>query len=290
MTARSIRKAIILAGGHGNRLFPATRALSKQLLNVHDKPMIYYPLSVLMNMDVRDIQIIVNASDAENFRRLLGDGGQIGLNITYRSEEEPRGIANAFIIGKDFIGSESVALILGDNVFCGISVLETASTQFSGGATTFGVRVNDAGEYGVAEIGAGGRVLSIEEKPQNPKSNIAVTGLYLYDANVVEIAASLKPSARGELEITDVNRAYLDRGQLHLHLLGGDTTWFDTGTAESMARAGNYIASLEKSTGHKVGCLEEIAYNRGFITEREFRELADLMPTCEYRDYLLRRL
>jgi glucose-1-phosphate thymidylyltransferase len=240
----------------------------------------------LMSMNIREVLIIINASDIGYFERLLGNGEHLGINIVYEHEDSPKGIANAFMIGERFIGNESVALILGDNIYCNTATLQAAAGQFDSGAAAFGIQVPNPGEYGVAEIDADGRVISIEEKPDRPKSDIAVTGLYLYDSGVVDIARSLQPSARGELEITDVNKAYLARGELNLHVLAGDIIWFDAGTAESMALASNYIAAVEKSGGPKVACLEEVAYKQGFITKTELETLVSDMPDCDYRDYL----
>ncbi|UCE23936.1 MAG: glucose-1-phosphate thymidylyltransferase RfbA [Candidatus Zixiibacteriota bacterium] len=283
---KSVKKGIILAGGHGYRLYPATRAVSKQHLTVYDKPMIYYPLSVLMDMNIRDILLIINASDSDRFKRLLGDGSQLGVKISYKPEHDPRGIANAFLIGEEFTGGDNVALILGDNVFCDTLQIRTAAADFDGGALVFGVRVNEPEEYGVAEVDRSGHVVSIEEKPDKPKSDIAVTGLYLYDSQVTEIARGLRPSGRGELEITDVNQVYLNRGNLKLELLEDSVTWFDAGTADSMLQAGNYVASVERTTGRKLGCPEEIAFRNHYITAAQLKQLADDMPAGEYRDYL----
>jgi glucose-1-phosphate thymidylyltransferase len=281
-----VKKAIILAGGHGQRLFPASKAASKQLLTVYDKPVIYYPLAVLMDMGMRDILIIVNAPDTDRFVHLLGDGSQLGINLSYKPEHDPRGIANAFLIAESFINGDNVALMLGDNVFCDTQQIKTAAADFAGGALTFGVHVSDPEQYGVAEVDASGRVMSIEEKPGSPKSDIAITGLYLYDPNVTEIARYLTPSDRGELEITDVNRVYLDREQLRLELLADDVIWFDAGAADSLLQAGNYIASVQQTAGRKIGCPEETALNNGFVSPTQLKKLVEKMPDCEYRDYL----
>jgi len=286
MTA-TIPRGIILAGGLGNRLYPASRAVSKQLLTVYDKPMIYYPLATLMAMNIRDYLIIVNEGDLERFESLLGDGSRLGISIRFLPEKHPLGIANAFLIGKEFICDEPVALILGDNIFCDSEAVARLAGRFEGNALTFGVRVTDPHEYGVAEIDENGRVLSIEEKPDSPRSDIAVTGLYLYDADVVRIARGIKPSGRGELEITDVNNAYLAEGRLELVVLDDTAVWFDTGTADSIVRAGNYIASVETTSGRRVGCIEQIAYQQGFINHKQLRHLADEMPAGGYRDYLM---
>lgn len=285
--ATLITRGIILAGGMGNRLYPASRAVSKQLLTVYDKPMIYYPLATMIAMGVREYLIIVNESDVARFANLLGDGGALGIRIQYLPEKQPLGIANAFLIGEHFIAGGPVALILGDNIFCDASAIVSGMERFSGGALTYGVRVVDPNEYGVAEVDAGGRVLSIVEKPDSPRSDIAVTGLYLYDAEVTGIARALKPSERGELEITDVNRAYLRKGMLDLVLLEEPAVWFDAGTADSLIRANNYIASTEKISGRKIGCIEQAAYQQGFITLRQLRDAAEKMPRSSYRDYLM---
>ena len=287
MTFQLPTKGIILAGGHGSRLYPATTAVSKQLLTVYDKPMIYYPLGVLMEMDVREVLIIANDSDVAKFKALLGDGSQFGISIKCIPEDDPKGIANAFLLGKEFIGGDNVTLILGDNIFCDTDQIVAANKRYDGGALTFGVRVKEPREYGIAELDSSGHVLSIEEKPLKPKSDVAVTGLYVYDNKVVEIAGRLKPSRRGELEITDVNHVYLEKGKLEMEVLNEEVIWFDTGTADGMLMAGNYIASVERTTGQKIGCLEEIAYRQGLISKSRAQSLAHSMPACDYREYLL---
>ncbi len=281
-----VKKGIILAGGLGSRLYPASAAVSKQLLAVYDKPMIYYPLAVLMDLGISDILIIVNAGDAHRFELLLDKGERLGINIRFALEEHPRGIANAFIIAKDFIGDDNVALILGDNIYGDTSEIRTAVRDFHSGALIFGVPVDNPEEYGVAEVTSDGQVLSIEEKPQKPKSSIAVTGLYIYDSAVVGIAQGLKPSARGELEITDVNTEYLKRRQLRLANLGDGVIWFDAGTATSMIRAGSVIAVREQSIGRKIGCVEEIALTRGYISSAQLSDLLEGMPESDYKAYL----
>ena len=280
-------KGIILTGGHGSRLHPATKAVSKQLLAVYDKPVIYYPLGVLMEMNVREVLIIANECDIAGFRTLLGDGSQLGISISCIPENDPKGIANAFLLGKEFIGTDNVALVLGDNIFCDTEQIIAATERYSRGALTFGAKVNNPAEFGVVELDSNGRVLSIEEKPAHPKSNVAVTGLYVYDNDVVKIAGKLKPSRRGELEITDVNRVYLDKGKLEIEVLAEEVIWFDTGTADGMLLAGNYIASIERTTGQKIGCLEEIAYRKGLVSKSRAESLAHAMPQCNYREYLL---
>jgi glucose-1-phosphate thymidylyltransferase len=285
-------KGIILAGGSGSRLYPATLTVSKQLLPVFDKPMIYYPLGVLMLAGIRDILIISTPDDLPRFEALLGDGSVYGLNLTYAPQDRPRGLADAFIIGRDFIGSDSVALILGDNIFYGAGLIELVRDAASqhGGATVFAYSVEDPQRYGVVDFeGATGRATSIEEKPAEPKSNWAVTGLYFYDNQVIEIAAGLTPSARGELEITDVNRAYLDRGQLRVTRLGRGYAWLDTGTHDSLHDAGSFVRTIEKRQGMKVMCLEEIALDLGYLSADDLRRRADELGPTEYASYLRRR-
>ncbi len=279
-------KGIILAGGAGSRLYPLTLVASKQLQPVYDKPMVYYPLTTLIESGVREFCLISTPHDLPRFRQLLGDGHQWGVTIEYREQAKPAGIAQAFLIAESFIGTDPVALILGDNVFYGGDVFQQAFADFKGGATIFGYHVNDPERYGVVEFDASGKAISIEEKPKQPKSNYAVPGLYLYDNDVVAIAKALKPSARGELEITDVNVAYLHRGQLMVQRLGRGFAWLDAGTSSSLHEAAAYVETIEKRQGIKIGCPEEAAFRRGFLSLSELEELLASMPNCEYRDYL----
>ena len=286
------RKGIILAGGSGTRLHPATRSISKQLLPVYDKPMIYYPLSTLMLAGIRDILIISTPQDTPRFEQLLGHGGQWGLNLQYAVQPSPDGLAQAFIIGQDFIGTEPCVLVLGDNIFYGhhFNELLDNAMKREQGATVFAYHVHDPERYGVAEFDAGGKVQSLEEKPRQPKSSYAVTGLYFYDADVVAMAKALKPSARGELEITDLNIAYMNAGKLHVEIMGRGYAWLDTGTHDSLLDASQFIATLEQRQGLKVACPEEIAYRAGWIDASQLEELARPLLKNGYGRYLQRVL
>ena len=284
-------KGIILAGGSGTRLYPLTTVTSKQLLPIYDKPMIYYPLSVLMNAGIRDILIISTPQDTPRFQELLKDGSQFGIHLSYAVQPSPDGLAQAFIIGADFIGDDSVAMVLGDNIFAGHGLkkrLEAAvkKAEAGNGATVFGYYVDDPERFGIVEFDSEGKAISIEEKPEHPKSNYCVTGLYFYDNHVVEYAKNLKPSARGELEITDLNRIYLEQGALNVELLGQGFTWLDTGTHESLVDATNFIKTMETHQHRKIGCLEEIAYLNGWISKDEVLKVYEVLKKNQYGQYL----
>ncbi|ABE00376.1 glucose-1-phosphate thymidylyltransferase RfbA [Ligilactobacillus salivarius] len=283
-------KGIILAGGSGTRLYPITRGISKQLIPIYDKPMIYYPLSTLMLAGITDILVISTPEFTPLFEQLLGDGAEWGISLTYKVQEKPNGLAEAFILGADFIGDDSVCLILGDNIYygSGLSKLVQEAAQKTDGATVFGYHVNDPERFGVVEFDSNMKALSIEEKPEKPKSNYAVTGLYFYDNTVVEKAKNLKPSDRGELEITDINKLYLDEGKLDVKVMGRGYAWLDTGTHDSMMDAASFIATIQKRQNLKVACLEEIAYRMGYISKEKLVELAQPMKKNDYGQYLLR--
>ncbi|MCV3327709.1 glucose-1-phosphate thymidylyltransferase RfbA [Pediococcus ethanolidurans] len=283
-------KGIILAGGSGTRLYPITEAVSKQLVPIYDKPMIYYPLSTMMLAGIKDILLISTPRDTPHFEELLGDGSQLGINISYKVQEKPNGLAQAFILGADFIGDDSVCLILGDNIYygSGLSKLVQRSAQKTIGATVFGYQVNDPERFGVVEFDEDHHVKSIEEKPEHPASNYAVTGMYFYDNQVADIAKNLKPSARGELEITDINKVYLKRGQLDVELLGRGYAWLDTGTHESLHEASGFIETVQKRQNLKVACLEEVAYRMGYIDKEQVYKLAQPLKKNDYGQYLLR--
>jgi glucose-1-phosphate thymidylyltransferase len=282
-------KGIILAGGTGTRLYPVTTVVSKQLLPVFDKPMIYYPLSTLMLAGIRDILVISTPQDQHLFQRLLGDGSDIGLHFSYATQETPRGLADAFIVGREFVGQDSVALVLGDNIFYGHGLPEMLSSAASRqrGATIFGYVVNTPEQYGVVELATSGRALSIEEKPKQPRSNVAVTGLYFYDNDILDIAANVKPSGRGELEITDVNRAYLERGDLFVEVLGRGFAWLDTGTHASLVEASHFVQILEQRQGTRIACPEEIALRQGYISLEAFEKAARRSGKSSYGEYLM---
>jgi glucose-1-phosphate thymidylyltransferase len=283
-------KGIILAGGRGTRLHPITLSVSKQLLPVYDKPMIYYPLSMLMLADIREILVIGMPDQIPLYQKLLGDGSQWGLSFAYAEQPDPRGLADAFLVGREFVDGEAVCLILGDNIFFGQNLPEKLkrSARLADGAIVFAYAVRDPQRYGIVEFDDDGRVLSIEEKPEHPRSPYAVPGIYFYDKQVVDIASNLKPSARGELEITDLNRAYLERGQLRVEVLGRGVAWLDAGTHESLLQAATFVQTLEERQGMMISCPEEIAYRMGFISDNELRDLAGKMAGNSYGDYLLR--
>lgn len=283
-------KGIILAGGSGTRLYPITKVVSKQLMPVYDKPMIYYPLSILMLSGIKDILIISTPTDTPRFEQLFGDGSDLGIHLSYKVQDEPKGLAEAFIIGENFIGKDSVCLILGDNIFHGgglPKMLQQVASKKSG-ATVFGYHVNDPERFGVVEFDDDMVAISIEEKPEIPKSNYAVTGLYFYDNSVVSIAKNIRPSPRGELEITDINKAYLKNGNLNVQIMGRGYAWLDTGTHESLLAASSFIETIEKRQNLKVACLEEVSYHMGYITKKELMELAQPLKKNEYGQYLLR--
>lgn len=284
-------KGIVLAGGSGTRLYPSTMVVSKQLLPVYDKPMVYYPISVLMLAGIKDILIISTPHDLPNFKKLLGDGSQFGINLSYKEQPSPDGLAQAFILGEEFIGNDSVAMILGDNIFYGTgfsemlkNAVKTAENESE--ATVFGYPVKDPERFGVVEFDENGKAISIEEKPKEPKSNYAVTGLYFYDNSVVEYAKNLKPSARGELEITDLNKIYLEQDKLNVNLLGRGFAWLDTGTHKSLLRAGQYVQTIEENQGIKIACLEEVAYRMGFLSKEQIQKNALKYNNNEYFSYI----
>jgi glucose-1-phosphate thymidylyltransferase len=279
-------KGIILAGGAGSRLYPLTLVASKQLQPVYDKPMVYYPLTTLIEGGIRELCLISTPQDLPRFRQLLGDGSRFGLTIDYREQAKPEGIAQAFLIAEDFIGSDGVTLILGDNIFYGDDSFARAFGDFKSGATIFGYHVNDPERYGVVEFNASGKAVSIEEKPKHPKSNYAVPGLYIFDNEVMKIAKNLKPSARGELEITAVNVEYLRRGALHVHRLARGFAWLDAGTSSSLHDASAYVQTIEKRAGIKIGCPEEASFRQGFVSLAELEKIVGAIPNCEYRCYL----
>jgi glucose-1-phosphate thymidylyltransferase len=281
-------KGIVLAGGYGTRLYPVTKGISKHLIPIYDKPMVYYPLSVLMLAGIRDILIISTSDHTELYRKILDDGHQLGLKISYKIQKTPRGLADAFIVGEDFIDGEKVALILGDNVFYGqgLTRLLRNAASLSKGAMIFGYYVNNPEQFGIVEFDESGKILSLEEKPSEPKSNYAVPGLYFYDENVVDYAKKLKPSARGEIEITDLNKLYLSEGTLHLQIFGRGYAWLDTGTYLGLLEASNFVEIIQKRQGLYIACLEEIAYNLGYISSEDLKKIAESMNSTEYGKYL----
>jgi glucose-1-phosphate thymidylyltransferase len=283
-------KGIILAGGSGTRLFPITRGVSKQLIPVYDKPMVYYPLSTLMLAGIRDVLVVTTPHEQDAFRRLLGDGSQFGIRLAWAVQPRPEGLAQAFIIGRDFVGKDGAALALGDNIFYGNDLpgLLQQAARRERGATVFAYRVRDPQRYGVVEFGSDGKAIGLEEKPAQPRSPYAVTGLYFYDNRVLDVAASLRPSARGELEITDVNLAYLETGELHVEVLGRGMAWLDTGTHEALLQASTFIQAIEQRQDLKVACPEEVALNMGYLTKQDVRRLGEGMQASEYGQYLLR--
>ena len=286
-------KAVILAGGSGTRLYPVTQAINKHLLPIYNKPMIYYPLSIVMLLRIRDVLFIVNSEDKENFERLFGDGSHLGMRIKYQIQKEPNGLAEGLILAENFIGNDDVCYMLGDNIFFGhdlVKIIEEAREDIEqrGGAYVFGYYVKDPERFGVVEFDEGGNVISLEEKPKNPKSNYAVVGMYFYDNEAVEIAKKVKPSDRGELEITSVNEEYLRRGKLKVKLLGRGFAWFDAGTHDSFLEAGDFVATIEKKTGLMIGCIEEIAYRNGWIDREQLIKLAEPLKKTEYGKYLLK--
>jgi glucose-1-phosphate thymidylyltransferase len=283
-------KGIILAGGSGTRLYPITKVYSKQLTLIYDKPLIYYPLSILMLGGIKEILIISNRETVPFYKQLFGDGFQLGLKIEYKIQPEPKGIAEAFIIGEEFIGNNPVCLVLGDNIFYGYLDFFYAALERNKGATIFGYRVNDPERYGIVEFDKDGKAISIEEKPSKPKSHFAVPGLYIYDNRVIEISKYLKPSARGELEITDINRKYMELDELQVEKIGRGVAWLDTGTPEALLAASNFFGVIEDRQGLKVACIEEIAYHRNFINKKQFKNLVESIPKSLYRDYLERIL
>jgi glucose-1-phosphate thymidylyltransferase len=284
--SNSVRRGIVLAGGSGKRLFPITRVACKQLMPVYDKPLVYYPISTLMQLGIREIALISTPDDLPRFRDLFGDGSRLGLKIEYIVQPKPEGIAQAFLLAKDFINGESVALILGDNIFYGLEPWHPVIQEFSGGALIFGYRVKNPSRYGVLAFGSDGRPTAIIEKPAEPPSSFAVTGLYVYDGRVSDFAATLKPSQRAELEISDLNQLYLDRGELTVEKLGRGVAWLDTGTHESLLEAGNFIATIERRQGEKIACLEEVAYRQGFIDRSQLQTIVAEHAENSYRDYL----